>query len=159
MVNTGRKIEFQIRQLKPDDVHLMKDLLDCFGEAFDEMASYRDYRPDDGYLRELLSGDSFIALVALVDNIVVGGLASYELKKFEQRRSEIYIYDLAVAERYRRQGVATGLIDRLKLIAKNRGAWVVFVQADYVDEPAIKLYSKLGIREDVLHFDIPLDDL
>jgi aminoglycoside 3-N-acetyltransferase I len=28
------------------------------------------------------------------------------------------------------------------------------VQADLGDEPAIALYSKLGAREDVLHFDI-----
>jgi aminoglycoside 3-N-acetyltransferase I len=28
------------------------------------------------------------------------------------------------------------------------------VQADHGDDPAIKLYSKLGHREDVLHFDI-----
>jgi aminoglycoside 3-N-acetyltransferase I len=34
------------------------------------------------------------------------------------------------------------------------GAWVVYVQADYGDEPAIALYTKLGVREDVMHFDI-----
>jgi hypothetical protein len=31
----------------------------------------------------------------------------------------------------------------------------MFVQADRGDDPAIALYSKLGVREDVLHFDIP----
>ena len=31
---------------------------------------------------------------------------------------------------------------------------MIFVQADHGDEPAIALYTKLGIREDVLHFDI-----
>lgn len=85
---------------------------------------------------------------------VVGGIAAYELQKFEQERSEIYIYDLAVAAAHRRRGIATALIDELKLIAAARGAWVIFVQADLVDEPAIALYAKLGVREDVLHFDI-----
>jgi aminoglycoside 3-N-acetyltransferase I len=33
---------------------------------------------------------------------------------------------------------------------------VVFVQADRGDDPAIALYTKLGTREDVLHFDIPV---
>jgi aminoglycoside 3-N-acetyltransferase I len=33
---------------------------------------------------------------------------------------------------------------------------VIFVQADYGDDPAIALYSKLGTREEVLHFDIPV---
>ena len=85
---------------------------------------------------------------------VVGGIAAYELKKFEQQRSEIYIYDLAVAEAHRRRGIATALIQALRRIAAGRGAYVIFVQADIGDEPAIALYSKLGIREDVLHFDI-----
>ena len=35
-------------------------------------------------------------------------------------------------------------------------AWVIYVQADYGDDPAIALYEKLGVREEVLHFDIPV---
>ncbi len=81
-------------------------------------------------------------------------MTAYELQKFEQERSEIYIYDLAVAESHRRRGVATALIGALKRIAAERGAYVIFVQADLGDEPAIALYTKLGVREDVLHFDI-----
>jgi len=39
-------------------------------------------------------------------------------------------------------------------MAAARAAYVIFVQADIEDDPAIALYTKLGIREDVLHFDI-----
>ena len=85
---------------------------------------------------------------------LVGGLAAYMLPKFEQARSEFYIYDLAVDERYRRQGVATALIGELQRLAARRGIYVIFVQADHGDDPAIALYTKLGVREDVLHFDI-----
>ena len=42
-------------------------------------------------------------------------------------------------------------------IAASRGGWVVFVQADHGDHPAIALYTRLGVREDVLHFDIAVD--
>src|SRR5690606_39625426 len=54
------------------------------------------------------------------------------------------------------QGVATALIGKLQEIAATRGAYVLFVQADTgpEDAAAIALYSKLGKREDVLHFDI-----
>jgi aminoglycoside 3-N-acetyltransferase I len=97
--------------------------------------------------------------VALDKNEVVGGLAAYELEKFEQDRREIYIYDLAVNEHHRRKGVATELINNLKRIAKARKAYIIYVQADKGDDPAIKLYESLGIREDVYHFDIPVDDI
>jgi aminoglycoside 3-N-acetyltransferase I len=33
----------------------------------------------------------------------------------------------------------------------------MYVQADIVDDPAVALYTKLGVREDVLHFDIAVD--
>ena len=142
------------RQLSSGDVDLFRRMLDLFGRVFDQVDTYVGAQPGNAYLQNLLGGDPFIAVVASKDETIVGGLAAYELKKFEQERSEIYIYDLAVDEGYRRQGVATGLIEHLKSIAKERGAYVIFVQADYSDEPAIALYTKLGVREDVLHFDI-----
>lgn len=135
----------------------MEAMLEIFGEAFDEVETYSGNRPSAAYLKRLLGSDYFIALVALQDSEVVGGIAAYELIKFEQERSEIYIYDLAVAATYRRKGIATALIQKLKEIAEIRGAYVVFVQADIGDEPAIALYTKLGERENVLHFDIAIE--
>jgi aminoglycoside 3-N-acetyltransferase I len=134
----------------------MSGLLTMFGEAFGAPDTYGKARPGTDYLRRLLGSDTFIAVAALRAGEVVGGLAAYELRKFEQERSEIYIYDLAVAEAHRRQGIATALIMALKQLAAARGACVIFVQADLADAPAIALYTKLGTREDVLHFDIPV---
>jgi aminoglycoside 3-N-acetyltransferase I len=145
---------FSIRKLERDDIALMKGQLSMFGGAFNEVETYAGKQPGEGYLRKLLGSDSFIALVALKNGEVVGGIAAYELAKFEQERSEIYIYDLAVAAAHRREGIATALIQELKELAAARGAYVIYVQADPGDAPAIALYSKLGVREDVLHFDI-----
>lgn len=138
----------------------MDELLDIFGEAFDEQSTYAGNRPGADYMRQLLGSDFFIALVALRDDAVVGGIAAYVLKKFEQERSEIYLYDLAVSIKHRRRGIATALIQELRRIAAERGAYVIFVQADTgsEDEAAIALYTRLGAREDVLHFDIPVAD-
>jgi aminoglycoside 3-N-acetyltransferase I len=145
---------FHIQVLSGDDVGVMRSMLAMFGEAFNERATYTQAQPDDAYLRQLLSGGTFIAVAALSQSTVVGGLAAYVLPKFEQARSEIYVYDLAVDEAHRRQGIATALIEELKNVARAKGAYVIFIQADAVDEPAIALYTKLGVREDVLHFDI-----
>ena len=152
-------MSLRIHLLTPNDISLMNALLTTFGQAFDEMETYTAKRPSDRYLQQLLSSDMFIALAAVKDNEVVGGIAAYELKKFEQERSEIYIYDLAVAANHRREGIATALIKKLKEIAAERGAYLVYVQADtsVEDEPAIALYSKLGKREEVFHFDITVE--
>lgn len=147
---------FTLRQLTADDLEAMDALLTTFGEAFEDAETYGKARPAPDYMRRLLGSADFIALAAMVDGAVVGGLTSYVLHKFEQERCEIYIYDLAVSSAHRRQGIATALIGELGKIAADRGAWVVFVQADHGDDPAIALYTKLGTREDVLHFDIPV---
>lgn len=144
----------EVRILAPDDAALLRRMLDLFGRAFDDADAYLHRQPDDEYLQNLLARDTFVALAALRAGEVVGGLTGYILPKFEQARSELYLYDLAVDAARRCQGVATALIDRLQQFARERGIGVIFVQADLEDAAAIALYSKLGQREDVLHFDI-----
>lgn len=134
----------------------MRSLLAIFGEAFDQIETYSCRKASEHYLQDLLAKKHFIALAAICDGKVLGGLTAYELAKYEKEYSEIYIYDLAVAAPHRRQGIATTLIKNLQSIAKQRGAHIIFVQADYGDDAAIRLYSKLGAREKVLHFDIPV---
>ena len=108
-----------------------------FGDTFDDVDTYTGNRPSAGYLRRLLGSDYFIAFAASKNDEIVGGIAAYELRKFEQERSEIYIYDLAVAVAHRREGIATALIEELKRIAATRGAYVIFVQADTGAEDVI----------------------
>src|SRR5262245_35118750 len=143
-----------LRRLSSSDALLLRKLNTLFGEAFADANTYGTEPPSDTYIEGLLSKEHVIVLVAVSGENVVGGLAAYELDKFERMRREVYIYDLAVATTYRRQGIATALIELLRDIAAQRGAWVIYVQADYVDAPAIALYEKLGVREEVLHFDI-----
>lgn len=145
---------YTYRQLARVDVSLLKDLLRVFGEAFADIPTYQHSMASDDYLRRLLGKPHFIAVVAMSGDEVVGGLAAYELEKFEQDRREIYIYDLAVAAPHRRRRVATGLIGELTRIASQRDVYVIFVQADLEDGPAIALYESLGTKETAHHFDI-----
>lgn len=143
-----------IRSLEAGEVAEFRELLTVFGDAFAEPETYLARQPDDGYMERLLASEHFIALAAFDGDRIVGGLAGYILPKFEQARSEFYIYDLAVSASHRRQGIASSLIGHLQVIAARRGLYVIFVQADYGDDAAVALYTKLGTREDVMHFDI-----
>ena len=147
-----------IRRLGPGDVARMRALNALFGRAFADPETYGGAPPDAAYLARWLGQAHVLALVAEADGTVVGGLVAYVLQKFERARSEVYLYDLAVAEEHRRRGIATALIAALKAQAAAQGAYVVFVQADQGDDPAVALYAKLGVREDVMHFDIAADD-
>ncbi len=147
-------MSYLYKQLLHSDVDVFKMLLKVFGQAFQDIETYQGNVPNDTYLQSLLSKANLIVLVAMYEKEIVGGLVAYELEKFEQERREFYIYDLAVSELHRRKGIATKLIQELKIIAKKRNAYVIYVQADKEDLPAIKLYESLGTKEDVYHFDI-----
>lgn len=144
----------KLKRLGPADVAEMARLNALFYAAFEDDADYRDAPPGAAYVSETLGDLNVIALVAYDGPSMAGGLVAYRLPKLEQARSEIYIYDLAVAAPFRRKGIATTLINEVRHIAHDTDAWVVYIQADQDDPPADTLYSGLGAREEVLHFDL-----
>src|SRR6476469_3885614 len=107
-------MDYTFATLTSSDTAALKDLLRVFGEAFEDVETYQGAIPSESYLQSLLATPTFIVVVARHGEQVVGGLAAYELRKFERERSEIYIYDLATAQDHRRRGVATGAINELK---------------------------------------------
>ena len=146
-----------VRRIGPGDLAGFRAMNAVFAAGFDEPEYYAAAPPADSWAEGWLANADHIALLADIGRTPVGALAGYVLPKFEQARSEIYIYDLAVVAAARRQGVATSLIDHLRVIARDVGAWTIFVQADIIpeDEPARALYRKLASEEiTALHFDI-----
>ncbi|QUL37568.1 GNAT family N-acetyltransferase [Erythrobacter sp. JK5] len=146
-----------VRRLGPGDLAGYRTMNAVFSEVFEEPENYADRPPGDSHARAWLANANNIAILAEAGGKTVGALAGYVLPKFEQERSELFIYDLAVRESHRRRGAATAMIEETRKIARNVGAWTVFVQADTTpeDEPAQALYRKLASSEiTALHFDI-----
>jgi aminoglycoside 3-N-acetyltransferase I len=146
-------------RLTTDNLDLLKQLRSVYAEAFDESEKYQNI-PNDEYLLQILEDKKYISLVSLNDEGgVVGGLTAYVLDKIERPQSELYLYDLAVLEAYRRQGIATILIEELKSFGKKVGAYVIFVQADNIDKPTLALYEKISTSKetDISHFDIVVE--
>lgn len=141
-------------RLTPDTAADLRVMNALFAAVFDDADTYLSAPPDDQAARSLLQNPHVICAIARDGAACVGAIAGYILPKFEQPRSEGYIYDLAVAATHRRQGIATGLIRLFQTEAAQNGAWVTYVQADLTDPPAIALYDKLGRREAVLHYDL-----
>lgn len=147
-------MEWSIKRLGPEQMDLLRSLNALFHTAFDNDPEYSDSPPDDAYLQRVLAHEDTLFIVAVANGEVIGGAVAYVLHKFEQARAEIYVYDLAVAEAHRRRGIATAVLNEIRRIASDVGAWIVYIQADQDDPPADTLYTKLGTREEVLHFDL-----
>lgn len=69
----------EVRALSGDDVDLSRAMLALFGREFGDKATCLEKQPDDRHLRRLLQRDTFVAIVALADSHVVGGLAAKEV--------------------------------------------------------------------------------
>jgi aminoglycoside 3-N-acetyltransferase I len=136
-------MNYEIKRLKESDLNLFKELLLVFSQAFgDEVADTQDL-PDDSYLTALLTKSDFYALVALSPEGVVGGLTGYELILPTKKKKELYLYDLAVDEKHRKQGIATSLMNELKMHARENNISLIFVEAESADIEAIGFYRSL----------------
>lgn len=149
-------------QLTSGDEMLLRSLIELFGDVFEMKSEYDSLKISDQYVQQFLMNPNHIVIIAQDSDskIVVGGLVAYLLPKFEQARSEIYIYDLGVATEYHRNGIGTTLITKLREVARDLGAYVIFVQADDDDTRAIEFYKSLPITEHIHphHFDIRVEE-
>jgi ribosomal-protein-alanine acetyltransferase len=92
-------------------------------------------------IKEELSGSRRLYLAALDDENIVGyaGIAA--------NGESADIHNVAVRERYRRQGIARRLIARLEKWAKDQGAISAILEMRVGNQEALPLYLSLGYKE------------
>ncbi|WP_290790795.1 GNAT family N-acetyltransferase [Flavihumibacter sp. UBA7668] len=146
-----------IRKLEAGELEEFIQLIRLFEEVFG-MKNFS--LPSIHHLQDLLKKDGFYAFVAFDEKgQVIGGLTAYQLLQYYSTKPLIYIYDLAVKDTLQRQGIGSALIQTINSYCKSIGAEEVFVQADRVDDYALKFYRKTGgTEEDVVHFYYPLQN-
>ena len=140
---------FQIKHLTQEHLADFQSLVNLFNMVFEEESKIGS----ETHLLKLLSNKDFIALAALTENEVVGGLTAYELPMYYSDSSEIFLYDLAVKPEYQRMGIGKGLIQSLKAHCLQQGIKEFFVMAHEEDEHAIEFYRSTGGKgENVINF-------
>ena len=134
---------FSIRPATPDDADEMMELLRSlaeFARLTQEMTGTAEQ------LREDLGGDrpAVEALVAEQDGKIVGQALYFQTYSTFRTRPGLFLEDLFVLPKYRRQGIATAFMKQLAAIALQRQCarfeWMVL---DW-NERAIAVYEKLG---------------
>ena len=127
-------------QLVTTNINDFKGLLDVFEEVF----QWVDYRyPTDEKLHHLLKNTNFLAVVAKIENQVVGGLTAYILDSYEVEKPSLYLDDLGVKACFQNQGIGQQLINYLMAYAKQNNFQDIFVGTEQDDnEDAIAFYRK-----------------
>lgn len=94
----------------------------------------------------LLARPDFVCIIACDGDEIVGGVTAYELRMYDRPGSVMYLYDLAVAEKCRRRGIGSELVQKLQEYCHRMGIRELFVQADTSDAHALAFYDSLGGR-------------
>ena len=126
----------KIRKLEGGEIELAKQLILMFG--FDIENSKL---PSDEYVSEMLIRKDFHVIIALEEGKLVGGLTAYEMKMFKRETTEMFLYEIEVAESSRQKGIGTALIEFLKQICVEKGIVEMFVGTEKKNIPARKLYA------------------
>lgn len=87
------------------------------------------------------SRDDFSCLCAYVEDVFAGFLMAFHVL------DECHLLDIATAEKFRRRGVGTALIDELVKHAKQREGRFVYLEVREHNPSARALYEKLGFVE------------
>jgi len=142
-------MSIEIKHLTKEDLSKFTSLIHLFNMVFEEESKIGS----EANSLKLLNSKYFIALVALAENEVVGGLTAYELPMYYSNSSEIFLYDLAVKPQYQRMGIGKRLLQSLKEYCIKNGIKEFFVMAHEEDEHAIEFYrSTGGDSENVVNF-------
>ena len=134
---------FSIRPATPNDADAMMGLILALAE-FEQLT--QEVTGTAELLREHLGGDrpAVEALVAEQDEKIVGHALFFQNYSTFRTRPGLFLEDLFVLPEYRRQGIATALIQQLAAIALQRNCarfeWMVL---DW-NKRAIAVYEKLG---------------
>ena len=143
------KNSFKILRLQENNLNLFIELVKLLNEVFKEYHTVGSKEQ----LKKLLVNPEFYAVAVIKNDIIIGGLTAYQLQRYYNDKSELYIYDIAVKTELHNQGIGKELIRYLKGYAAKNGIETIFVEAHSEDEQAVKFYeSTFGKSEKVDHF-------
>jgi aminoglycoside 3-N-acetyltransferase I len=106
-------------------------------------AALFDAPPTSEATTRFLTSPGHHLLVALHDEHPVGFVSGVEMTH-PDKGTEMFLYELSVAEQHRRQGIATALCQALETLARERGCHGMWVGTEPDNEPAIATYRAAG---------------
>jgi ribosomal protein S18 acetylase RimI-like enzyme len=85
-----------------------------------------------------------IFLLAYKDNKMAGMVSAYRLQRMDDKKAELFFYEIGVKKEFRRKGIGRALIEELKKISKVMGGEEMFVLTNKSNIPAMNLYKTTG---------------
>ena len=112
------------------------------------VATFKHACPTLDHMGRFLSDKDHYFFVAGVDRELAGFLLAYKMERCDGERAMMFLYEIEVLSRHRRQGVGTALIEAVKGECERQGLLKMFVITGESNEPAQRLYASSGGRRE-----------
>jgi ribosomal protein S18 acetylase RimI-like enzyme len=129
----------EIRRLRPGEHEAVIDASPLFDAPAERSAAER-----------FLDAEGHVLLVAYADGAPVGFVSGVEMTH-PDKGTEMFLYELAVAEPSRRQGIGSALVAALRDLARERGCYDMWVLTDADNSAALATYAASGAGEPSAH--------
>ena len=121
-----------IERMGPDD----QERVIAAGDLF-------DYPPRSDAVIRFLADPNHHLLIAYSDGVPAGFVSGVEVTH-PDNGTEMFLYELAVDEAHRRQGIGTALVQALRDLAREQGCYGMWVLTDDDNAAAGATYRKAG---------------
>ena len=125
--------------------------------------SFKSRSNSESSLSAFLANPANFLLVAAAEggSEAFGYLLAYRLERPDREAAQMFIYEVDVAEGWRRSGLASALLDEIGRLARAEGMCEAFVLTSRGNEAARSLYARTGavVEDDAaMLFVYPLPD-
>ena len=119
------------------------------GDADKVMAAAElfDHEPKAEATRRFLAAAGHHLLIAYDGDLPIGFITGVETTH-PDKGTEMFMYELGVAESHRRRGVGRALVERLATIARSAGCYGMWVATDDANPAALATYERAGASRD-----------
>jgi ribosomal protein S18 acetylase RimI-like enzyme len=121
-----------IERMGPDD----QERVIAAGDLF-------DYPPRSDAVIRFLADPTHHLLIAYSEGVPAGFVSGVEVTH-PDKGIEMFLYELAVDEAHRRQGIGTALVEALRDLARDQGCYGMWVLTDADNAAAGATYRKAG---------------
>lgn len=104
-----------------------------------------DYAIDRAGLADYLAQPGHHLIVAMADGEIVGQVAAVVHRHPDERATELYIDEVAVAPAFQRQGIARRMLDAMLALGKTLGCDEAWVGTEHDNIPALNLYASRDV--------------
>jgi ribosomal protein S18 acetylase RimI-like enzyme len=109
-----------------------------------------DAPPDPAWTQRFLAEPTHHLLIGYRDDQPAGFVSAVEMTH-PDKGTEMFLYELGVAAGWRRQGVATALLEELDRLARERSCYGMWVLTDEGNEAAVASYRSAGAEREGSH--------